>query len=547
MKSGSEHVYDALVDAGVELAVGIPGRHSLPLDTRIREDDEMRYVMARHETAIPYVAWGYYETGGGPAATITVPGPGDTNASNGLRNATMDQVPMVHLSTDVPPEQRGKGALHEVDPSTFDAVVKENVDVTNPNAVPSAVAGGIEAALTPPYGPVRIGMPYLGEAIETGAAEATPESVDHDNGDAYERVAELLASAERPVVYAGVGARRSADGPAALADLVETLDAPVVGSYKGKGAFPETDPRWAGTTGAQLPAGAVEMLDRADVVLALGTLFDVPTTRDASVPMGEHLVHVTVDPDQVDRVYEADAAILDDVGTACRELTARLEGADAGGWDGAAVGRRVREEYLAFVESEGMFRQDAPAATPAVLRALREALPEEAIAVADIAEFRTWALQLFEAPRHDSFILTGAWTSMGVGLPGALGAKLANPDRPVVCLTGDGGLMQCVEELHTAAEEGLDVTTVVFNNAAYGMINTTPGLTDRFGWESPDLPAIAEGFGCGATTVETPPEAAAAVEDALDTDRPELVNVLVDPDEPSSMDAWRYESEIEFP
>ena len=148
-----------------------------------------------------------------------------------------------------------------------------------------------------------------------------------------------------------------------------------------------------------------------------------------------------------------------------------------------------------------------------MLRALHESLPEEAIVVADIAECRTWALQLFEATRPEGFIATGPWTSMGVGLPGAIGAKLANPDRPVVCLTGDGGLMQCIEELHTAAEEGIDVTTVAFDNSRYAMIDTTPGYENSgFGWRSPEFPAIAEGFGCGATTAETPVEAAAAVE-----------------------------------
>jgi len=547
MTTGSEHVHRALREGEVDLAVGIPGRGSLPLDTLIRDDDDMRYVLARHETAIPYIAWGYHEAGGGLAATITVPGPGDTNASNGLRNATLDRVPIVHVSTDIPPERRGTRTLHEIDPATYDDVVKANLDVTNPNAVPAAAARAVETALSPPYGPVRLGMPYLDAEIGAGPAEVSPERASHDNDAAYDRAAAWLAAAERPVVYTGVGARRAENGPEAVRALVDALDAPVVCSYKGKGVFPETDPRWAGTTGAQLPAGAVEMLERADVVVALGTAFGGPSSRGDALPLGDRLVHVTPDPDLIDVVYEADAGIPAEVDDACRELTARL-GADAGGWDGATVGRRIREEYLAFVERDGMFREGAPASTPAVVRALREELPEEAIVVADIAEFRTWALQLFEATRPEGFIATGPWTSMGVGLPGAIGAKLANPDRPVVCLTGDGGLMQCIEELHTAAEEGIDVTTVVFDNSRYAMIDTTPGYENSgYGWESPDFPAIAEGFGCGAAVAETPAEAAASVEDALDSDRPELVDVVVDPDEPSSMDAWAYESEIDLP
>ena len=157
--NGSEYVYQALVEAGVEVLIGIPGTQTLPLDRTVVERDEMEYVMARHETAVPHVAWGYYESGGGVAATLTVPGPGETNAMHGLKNAYEDCVPLIHVSADVDPDHYGKKPIHEIEPETYDTVVKRNVIVERAEELPLKVAEGLETALTPPYGPVRLGIP----------------------------------------------------------------------------------------------------------------------------------------------------------------------------------------------------------------------------------------------------------------------------------------------------------------------------------------------------------------------------------------------------
>ncbi|MFC6734266.1 thiamine pyrophosphate-binding protein [Haladaptatus sp. GCM10025893] len=174
---GGEYVYDALVEAGIDLLVGLPGTQTLPLDRTVVERDEMDYVMARHETAIPHIAWGYYESSGRVAATLTVPGPGDTNAMHGLKNAMNDCVPILHVSADVNPEDRGKSPIHEIEADTFDNVVKENISVERPLDLPAKVARGIEIALEPPTGPVRLGISsrVLDESFAAPAATVSPE------------------------------------------------------------------------------------------------------------------------------------------------------------------------------------------------------------------------------------------------------------------------------------------------------------------------------------------------------------------------------------
>ncbi|QCS45101.1 thiamine pyrophosphate-binding protein (plasmid) [Natrinema versiforme] len=552
---GSEQLYDALVDAGVDLLVGLPGTQTLPLDRTVERREDIRYVMARHETAIPHIAWGYYESGGEVAATLTVPGPGDTNAMHGLKNALDDRVPLIHVAADADPADRGKGPIHEIEPETYDTVVKENVSVERPVEFQQAIRSGIETALTPPRGPVRLGVPKsLLEAEFRSPAVTIDPQTSRFGGDAeYEDAKQLLADAERPVVYLGVGARRTGD-PDAIRALVETLDAPVVASYKGKGVFPEDDPRWLGVTGSHLPSGANETLEAADVVLALGTRFDGVTTADWSLPMGDELVHVTLETSRIDIAYDADIAIVADVASAVDRLRAGLRSASRPdtAWDGASIGDRVRSEYDDRLRACSLLEDETPIATAGALRTLREVLPREAVVTTDIGGFRLWAKQTFETYEPEAYVTSGSWAGMGVGLPAAIGAKLAVPDRPVVALTGDGGAMMCLQELHTAAAYDLDVVTILFNNQDYGVISKSPEIDQyaeghRFDWSSPEFAAIAEGFGCRGETVRTLSELESAVDTALArADGPELIDVRVDPDEPTAADVSEYDSSVKF-
>jgi acetolactate synthase-1/2/3 large subunit len=589
-KQGSEHVCEALVDAGITLLVGLPGTQTLPLDRTVAAREEMTYVMARHETAIPHVAWGYYETSGNVAATLTVPGPGETNAMHGLKNAAEDGVPIVHIAAEVDPDERGRNPIHEIDPDTYDSVVKENVPVTRPFDLPSAVRRGVEIALTPPFGPVRLGVPsgFLDREIDAPRSTTDPECSTYDNDAAFDRATRMLADAERPVVYAGGGARRTADGPWVVRALAEAVDAPVVCSHKGKGVVPEDDPRFCGVTGAHAPTGLRRVLDTADTVLVVGSDLDGVTTDHWEIPMGESMIQVDLDPAAIDRSYEADVAIVADASEAGDRLLERLDdatnsedseslgAADAtehaehnernkrDGWNGRRVAQAVREEYFEHLRDRdllGGVGEGPPLRTPAALRAIQDVMPQATPIVTDVGGFRLWSMQAFEAHEPRTFVTAGSWAGMGTGLPGAIGAALATGDErrfgecdrgdQVVCLTGDGGLMMCTQELHTAAEYDLDVVVIVSVNDDYGIISksmrTEYGPEARFRWNSPDLVRVAEGFGCRATGVETAAELREATDAALDRSGPDVIAAAIDPDEPSATEAAEYDSTIELP
>jgi acetolactate synthase-1/2/3 large subunit len=546
-KRGGDYVYDALVNGGIDLLVGLPGTQTLPLDRVVAESDEISYVMARHETSIPHIAWGYYEATGKPAATVTVPGPGDTNAIHGLKNAYDDCVPIIHVSTDVAPEDRGNGPIHEIPVDTYDNAVKANVNVESTVELTEEVEHAIQTALTPPYGPVRIGIPssILTETFIADRVSVETESVRRENEAAYTAAVEVLTRSENPLLYVGGGARRSSGSVPVIRELSETLSAPVLSTYKGKGVFPEAEPRFLGVSAKHLPTSSRRVLEAADVVLALGTDFDGLATAEWTLPMGETLIHVNLNAGDIDRGYESDVAIVADVREACIQLLDEIPDTGVGGWDGAGLAKQAREEYLTHLESQGLLEDD-PVHTPGALRTVRDVLPRDAIVTTDVGGFRLWAKHVFETNDPRQYVTPGSWAGMGVGLPAALGAKFANRDRAVVALTGDGGLMMCLTELHTAVEHELDVTTIVFNNSDYGIISQSPKIDQyadgrRFEWDSPDFVSIADGFGCRALRVGTRTGLADALATALDKEGPRLIDVGIPSDEQSVVDANDYE------
>lgn len=553
LRYGSEYLYDALLEAEVETLIGIPGTQTLPLDEIVEERNEIQYVMARHETAIPHIAWGYYEAGKSIAATVTVPGPGDTNAMHGLKNAYEDCVPLIHISPHSEPSHRGKGPIHEIEPDTFDNVVKANINVEQPIELNAKVAEGIETALKPPYGPVRLGIPssYLGMQFRSPRVSISPGDLHYDNRETYRRAADALAQASRPLIYVGGGARRASNSSELIQELAAELNTPIAATFKGKGVVPEDNPRFLGVTGSMLPSGAQRVMSASDVVLALGTDFDGPATANWELPLGDTLIHVNLDTTAVDTSYEADIPIVDDVSNVTNQLLDVLDQQPRprDTWDGADLASAVQQEYSRTLHDAGFFEDGKPATSPAALTAVRDSIPRDTVVSVDVGGFRLWTMGVFQTYAPEEFICAGSWGGMGVGLPAAIGAKLAQPDKPVVCLTGDGGLMMCIHELHTAVELDLDIVIIVSNNNDYGIISKSIGSdhdANRFTWNPPSFKMIADGFGCRATTVETVSDLEDEVERAINrTEGPELIDVRIDTNERSAVDMAEYESQID--
>jgi acetolactate synthase-1/2/3 large subunit len=536
----STGVVERLREDGIDTVFGIPGKQSLPLNDAIDRADDIRYVVARHETAVSHQAWGFAETSGRPAATIVIPGPGDMNAMNGLRNAQNDCTPLLHIAIETESELRGGDAIHETPPDTYDNVVKENILVETPEATAAEVERAIACATTPPKGPVRVGIPK--NFLKQDVSLATPgkydrESIGHSDAGVMDAAA-VLAEATKPVIVAGGGVRAAAAFDE-LQAVAKRLQAPIVTTYKGKGVIDGDHPLRMGTLCGSASPELLDRLAAADAALVVGSDLDAVATSGWSVTLPDRLVHVTLDANDIGTGYTPTVSIVGDARETLDALEDHLE-AESTGWDGEREVEAVRRQYedrIADLTDESR----EPPTSVAALRATRRALPRETIVTADAGGFRVWALNTFDAYGPRRYVNPGSWATMGTGLPSAIGAQLANPAKPVVALCGDGGLMMALHELHTVVAEGLPITTVVLNNDDYAIISEEAarsyGLdSGAYGWPSApiDFTTVAEGMGMTTLRADDVSELEKHTADAVSRDEPMLVEIRTDPDEPQA-------------
>ncbi|OLZ39419.1 acetolactate synthase [Natrinema saccharevitans] len=544
----SQAVIERLTANGIETVFGIPGKQTLPLNEAIGTRDDIRFVVARHETAVSHEAWGYAETSGKIAATAVIPGPGDMNAMNGLKNALNDCTPMIHIAVETDPEIRGGDGIHETPPNTYDNVVKENLLVEHPESTIAVLEEAIAIAETQPKGPVRIGIPknFLKMDVPLATpAEYSRESVSGVAARDVEAAAESLVAADDPVIVAGGGVRTAAAGDE-LRRVADRLGAPVVTTYKGKGVLPDGDGGYvAGSLSGSASPELLELLATADAALAVGTDFDAVATRAWDVDVPETLVHVTLEPDDLGTGYEPTVGIVADAAAALSSLEDALADREVDANDAVDRASAVREATSDRLED---LRVSSPPITSvSALETARAAIPDEAVVAVDAGGFRVWGLNVFEAAGPRSYVNPGSWATMGTGLPSGIGAKLANPDDDVVVLTGDGGLMMCVHELHTAVSEGLPLTVVVFVNEDYAIISDDAGRNydlsnGEYQWTNApiDFSTLATSLGMRAEHAETPAEIEETLASAIEADEPVLIEVPTDPREPQASD-WMSE------
>ncbi|WP_254532942.1 thiamine pyrophosphate-binding protein [Natrinema gelatinilyticum] len=538
----NEEVIDCLTDNGIDTLFGIPGKQSLPLNESISERDDIRFVMARHETAVSHQAWGYAETSGGIAATVVIPGPGDMNAMNGLKNALNDCTPLLHIAVETEPGVRGGDGIHETPPDTYDNVVKENITVETPESTVAELQRAIDTAQTAPKGPVRVGIPKNFLKMDVALAERGKIDRQTFSGVPEAKVtaaADLLANASNPIIIAGGGVRAS-DASDELKTVAERLEAPVVLTYKGKAVFPDDHELMGGVLCGGTGTAVKNLIADSDAALGVGTDFDAVTTHNWSFDVPDDLVHVTLGADDIGTGYEPEIGIVADAGRTLEALDAELAGHSIASEIGRERAAETREAVDARLE-ELRTVTDAPLTSVKALDAIRAGTPRDAAISVDAGGFRLWTLLMFPAYEPRDYVNPGSWATMGSGVPAAIGAKLANPDQDVVALTGDGGLLMCIHELHTIADEDIDVTVVVLNNSDYAIISEEAGRSYRmdegeYGWkETPvSYTTVAEGLGLDVEWAETTDEVEATVADAIASDGPTLVEIPTDPYEPQS-------------
>ena len=340
-------------------------------------------------------------------------------------------------------------------------------------------------ALDPGPATIEVATDVMASVTDAAPARATRVSVPAPDPAAVARVRALIEAAEAPLIWAGGGARRAAGQVRALA---ERLDAPVLTTYNGKGALPSGHPLHAGSS-VEEPSMR-SLVERSDLLIALGTRFSQEGTADWGLHMPEALVQVDLDPGRFGRTFAVAEGVVADVGLFCQALLA--EAPAAGGRDGEAAVRAALQGRSAEVGAQGADVEVE------LMRVLHEALPEDAIVVADMTVAAYWAALYLDAKRPGAFVYPSSG-ALGCGIPLALGTAAANPDRPTVVIAGDGGFLMAGHELLTARAEGLAFVTLVVNDSAYGILRnyqeTMFGRTVAVELNAPDFEGLAQACG----------------------------------------------------
>lgn len=518
--TGAQAVARALRSLGVETAFGLPGVHNLSLWPAFA-DAGIRIVGSRHEQGTVYAADGLARATGGLGVALTTTGPGAANTVGAVGEAWASHSPVVVIATDIPTTQRRvgvyRGVLHEsiAQAAMFVAVTKSTIDVADADGIGTAIATAATIARTAPTGPVYVGIPTNLLAAPAPAVDAPwgmwPDLPEPE----IQPVLDAIAVSERPLIWIGGGAR---DADAEIAALATRLGAPVVATYQARGVLHADHPLLVGAPPHEPPV--IDLIEQADLAIVIGSDLDAMNTMAWRLPLPERRVAINVDPTDAAKNYSMDATIAAGAliaGSLADAVPAREPWAG----DLVALVKTLRDEMRTTPET---------AESIAFLEHTEAALPAEAVVFADMCIPGYWLAGHYRVRSTRSLHYPMGWGTLGFAFPAAIGAAAAfqASARPVVSVSGDGGMLFAIGELATAAHERLPLTAVVVDDGGYGMLRYGHDPDADFGTElsTPDFAAVARGFGIAARTVDGVGESyQAALAEAVASGVPNLLHV----------------------
>ncbi|MCL1848278.1 MAG: biosynthetic-type acetolactate synthase large subunit [Clostridiales bacterium] len=468
MQTGAEILIQALEREGAELVFAYPGGASLEIFDCLRQSS-IKTVLVRHEQGAAHEASGYARASGKPGVCIATSGPGATNLVTGIAAACMDSVPMVIITGQVFASMVGTDAFQEVDVTGItDPITKHNYFVKDVNAIAQTVREAFYIATSGRPGPVLIDLPRDVAMEASGTVEAAavrlrgykPNLKGH--AGQIKQVLRLLDEAERPVIIAGGGVIGSGSW-SELARLAHTQQIPVANTLMGLGSIPWDDPLALGMAGVHGLAPANLAIQRSDLLIGLGVRFSERLTGSIGgfAPHAK-IIHIDVDPAEIGKNLRVDVPLVGDLKIVLNQLLEKLAPAERPNWLAEIAGLRSTPAPGSKL-AEGL-------SPITVLEALGRVMPEDTVVTTDVGQHQMWAAQRLphRYPRH--FISSGGLGAMGYGLPAAIGAKLACPDKTVLCVTGDGSFQMGLPELGTAKEQKLAIKILLINNDSLGLV-----------------------------------------------------------------------------
>ena len=531
--NGSEILVNVLLEQGVDTVFGYPGGSVLNIyDALYKYSDKICHYMTAHEQGAAHAADGYARATGKTGVVIATSGPGATNLVTGIATAYMDSVPMVAITGNVPTPLIGCDSFQEVYITGITMpITKHNFVVRKVEDLADTLRAAFRIAASGRPGPVLVDIPKDVTANKTTYTPVVPDEIKpseeiHGN---VEEVAELINRAERPFIYFGGGVRIS-EASEELRALIQTADIPAAYTLMAAGVLGYGERNNLGLMGMHGSYSANSAANRADVMIAIGTRFsDRVALNTSKFGHNARIVHIDIDPSEINKNIVADYSLVGDVKAVLKELMKHVKPAKHDAWL-AQIEKWKEDDYC----PEDSTTQIKP---HYLVEKACELAGHDAIYVTDVGQHQMWSAQYIHHVLPRNFLTSGGLGTMGYGYGAAIGAKIACPDVPVVHFTGDGSFHMNMNELCTAVSYQVPVITVIFNNSALGMVRQWQHTfyERRFSSSEPnrvtDYKRVAEGFGGVGYHCETPAEFEAAMKEALKSKGPVWIECVVDREE----------------
>ena len=538
VETGADAVVRALENAGAEHLFGVQGGAIMPVYDALYYS-EMTHVTMAHEQGAAHAADAYGIVTGDPGVCMATSGPGATNLVTGLADANMDSDPVIALTGQVPTEFVGNDAFQETDTiGVTGPITKANVFADDADSVGTDVGTAFALAESGRQGPTLVDLPKdvtNGGTTEDPGTPELPDTYDPPetaDAEAVSEAAEALASAEKPVILAGGGVIK-AEASDELRRFAKEHGIPVITTMPGTGAFPEDHELSLEIAGMHGTGYANMAITVTDCLLGIGTRFDDRLTGgvETFAPDAD-VIHVDIDPAEVSKNIEADHPLIGDAKAVLGQLSdAMVRSPSTEAWLDQC------ETWKAEYPMEYAAPEDDPVKPQYVVEVFDEATDDDTIVTTGVGQHQMWAWQYWTWTEPRTWVTSHGLGTMGYGLPAAIGAKFAAPDRDVVCFDGDGSFLMTCQELSVAVRENLDITIAVLNNDAIGMVRQWQDaffgerhMASEYPW-IPEFDTLAEAFGARGFRVDTYDEVEAVIEEALEYDGPSVIDVHIDPDE----------------
>lgn len=531
--TGAQALIRSLCDHGTEIVFGIPGGVMIPIYDALYDCKTLRHMLMRHEQGAAHAAEGYARASGKVGVCFATSGPGATNLVTGIANAYMDSIPMVAITGQVRTTALGKDAFQEADITGITMpITKHNYLLKSADDIPRVIAEAFHIASTGRPGPVLVDIPmdvslsqtdyHPVKKVEMRSYKPTTE------GHALQirKAAKAISLAERPILYVGGGVI-SSNASAELVELSEKTNIPVTTTLLGKGAIPETHPNSLGMLGMHGTAYANYAVAHCDLLIAIGARFDDRVTgKIDTFATKAKVIHIDIDPAEIGKTVAVDIPIVGDCKRVLSELLKVVEPRKATKWN-AQIAQWKDEYPLHYPDDGNLYPQY-------IIEQIWEATDGQAICVTDVGQHQMWAAQFYKCLYPRQFITSGGLGTMGYGLPAAIGAQVAQPEKIVFQIAGDGGIQMTIQELAPAVAHRLPIKIAIMNNQYLGMVRQWQELF----WNrrycnvdltaQPDFVKLAEAYGAVGMRVEKPEEVRKAIEKSLQvTDRPTLIDFRI--------------------